>query len=41
MTKVIKFLSGLMARRHDDSLRAGQYAPAPFSVYRAMIGHHE
>ena len=41
MSKMIQFLLRLVARRHDDSLRAGQYGPPQFSVYRAMVDHHE
>ena len=36
--KLIELISRFVARPHDDSLRAGQFAPAPFSVYRAIIG---
>ena len=41
MYKVIEFFARLLARRHDDSLRAGQYGPPQFSAYRAMVDHHE
>ena len=41
MSKVFEFIARLWIRRHDDSLRAGQYGPAQFSAYRAMVDHHE